>query len=456
MKLSVVILAAGKGTRMYSDIPKVLHAVAGKPLLEHIVDTCQQLSPQQIIAVHGYKGDRVQAALSHKSVQWVKQEEQLGTGHAVLKALSKVNPGNKVLILCGDAPLIQADSLCRLVNLVTDEKQIALMTAILLDATGYGRIVRNTQQQLVKIVECKDTNSEQANIQEINTGIYCVPQTLLQRWLGQLNTNNSQGEYYLTDIIAMAVNDDIAINTSHPSDTNEILGANNRLQLTQIERIYQFQQAQNLLAQGVTLYDPNRFDCRGNLSVGKDVTIDVNVIVEGNVKIGNGCKIGANVILKNVELADGVEVHPFSHLEHTTVASEAVIGPYARLRPGSEIGAKAKVGNFVEIKKSRLGEKSKVNHLSYIGDAVIGEHVNIGAGVITCNYDGVHKYQTRIDDGAFIGSDSQLVAPVSIGKGAFIAAGSTITKDAPEDKLSIARAKQITITSWKKPQKKEK
>lgn len=455
MGLSVIVLAAGQGKRMHSDLPKVLHPIAGKPLLEHIVQSVLTLKPEQVIVVHGYEGALVKESLKHYKLDWVEQSEQLGTGHAVKCALPLLKEHNQVLILCGDVPLIGQDTLENLCQAVENEDEMALLVAQVDDPAGYGRIIRDSSKKVIAIVETKDAKPEQYRINEINAGVYLVPGQLLKRWLPALKNQNAQKEYYLTDIVKMAVSESIAIVTGEPSDVFEIQGVNDRLQLAELERIYQGQQAQALMEQGVTLADPNRFDLRGEVSVGKDVFIDVNVILEGKVSIGDRCTIGPNTVLKNVNLGEGVRIEAFSHIEEAVIADAAVIGPYARLRPGSDIRAGARVGNFVEVKKSVIGKHSKVNHLSYIGDAELGESVNIGAGTITCNYDGVNKFKTIIGDRVFIGSDSQLVAPVEIGADAFIGAGSTITKDAPAGQLTVSRAKQVTIAGWKKPEKKD-
>lgn len=451
MELSIVILAAGQGTRMRSTLPKVLRPVAGRPLLEHIVQTCSRLSPDQIIVIHGYKGDIVKEAMQAYNIDWVEQKEQLGTGHAVKCALPVLKPGNQVLVLYGDVPLISEVTLKNFCEAVKSDDKIGLMTAFVDDPSGYGRILRDMHKGVAGIVEEKDATEEQRLIDEVNTGIYLISTFLLNKWLPVLQPHNAQNELYLTDLIKMAVDEKVVVVTVEPQYAFEVQGANDRAQLATLERHYQFLQAEQLMAQGVTLLDPLRLDVRGDVQVGTDVTIDVNVLLEGNVVIGDNCTIGANVILKDVQLADNVLVDAFSHLEAATVESDAIIGPYARLRPGSDIKAGAKIGNFVEVKKSVIGKKSKVNHLSYVGDAELGEGVNIGAGTITCNYDGVNKFKTKIGNRVFVGSNSQLVAPVEVGDDAFIAAGSTITKNAPAGKLTLSRAPQKIIEGWKKP-----
>jgi len=455
MELSIVILAAGRGTRMMSDLPKVLHTLAGKPLLEHVVQTALTLKPDQIIVIYGYQGEQLKARLKDYAIEWVEQKEQLGTGHAVACALPLLKDNNQVLILCGDVPLIHSETLQRFYQSVKNKDQLGLMTARLEQPASYGRIVRDAAGHVLRIVEAKDATPEQLQIQEINPAIYLVATPLLKSWLPVLQNNNAQQEYYFTDIVNMAATQHIDIVTTEPAYLSEIQGVNDRAQLAALERIYQRQQAEKFMKQGVTLADPQRFDVRGEVTIANDVFIDVNVVLQGKVDIASGCTIGPNTVLKNVTLGKNVGIEAFSYLEGAVVAENAVVGPYARLRPGSDIRAGAKVGNFVEIKKSVIGKKSKVSHLSYIGDAELGEDVNIGAGTITCNYDGVNKFKTIIGNRVFVGSDSQLVAPVEIGDDAFIGAGSTITKNAPAGKLTISRAKQMTIDGWQKPLKKE-
>lgn len=452
MGLTVVILAAGEGKRMCSSLPKVLHPLAGKPLLAHVIATAKALDPEQIIVVYGHKGTQVKEAITDQAITWVVQDQQLGTGHAVQTALPKIKPGNQVLVLCGDVPLINVTTLRSLCSAAT-AKEVALMVVNLKKPEQYGRILRDKHDSVVGIVEAKDATPEQLLITEINTGIYLLPEAKLQKWLPALKANNAQTEYYLTDVVRLAVADGVKITTIEPATPIETLGVNTKAQLAELERAYQCLQAHSLMEKGVTLLDPQRFDLRGKVTVGEDVIIDVNVIFEGKVVIGDRCVIGANTILKNVVLGDDVEIKAFSYCEEAKIDNHCLIGPYARLRPGAELKAGVKVGNFVEIKKSVIDEGSKVNHLSYVGDAKVGKQVNIGAGTITCNYDGVHKFQTTIEDNVFVGSNVQLIAPVTLGRGATIGAGSTISKDAPADKLTVSRAKQVTIDAWKRPEK---
>ncbi len=452
-QLSVVILAAGKGTRMYSDLPKVLHPIAGKPMVKHVIDTAKQLSAKQIHLIYGHGGDLLQQRLSSEPVNWVLQAEQLGTGHAMQQAAPFFADDENILMLYGDAPLITPATLEKLIA-AKPENGIALLTVVLDNPTGYGRIIRENGS-VVAIVEQKDANPEQLKIQEINTGVMVASGASFKKWLSQLDNNNAQGEYYITDVIAMANRDGYKVEAVQASDLMEVEGANNRLQLAALERYYQKTQAEKLLLAGVTLIDPARFDLRGTVTHGKDVVIDVNVILEGDIKLGNNVKIGAGAILKNVVLGDNVEIKPYSVLEDSVIGESADVGPFARLRPGTELAAKAHVGNFVEIKKSTIGVGSKVGHLTYIGDSEIGTNVNIGAGTITCNYDGANKFKTIIGDNVFVGSDTQLVAPVTVANGATIGAGSTITKDVAADELVITRVPQRHIQGWQRPTKKK-
>ena len=402
--------------------------------------------------IYGHGGEQVQQAIGDPGVEWILQAEQLGTGHAVQQAMPNVADDEIVLVLYGDVPLLDSNTLALLVEHADDS--LCLLTVHLDDPAGYGRIVRNEHGQVVAIIEHKDATDQQRRITEVNTGILAVNGGRLRGWLEQLENNNAQGEYYLTDIIAMAVADGIPIEVSHPADVNEVLGVNSRRQLAELERVYQLQQAGRLMDQGVSLVDPNRIDIRGRLDCGKDVTLDVNVIIEGNVVLGDNVRIGANCLLKNCELADGVEVLSMSVIEQARIGTGSRIGPFARIRPGTELAANTHIGNFVELKNSQVGEGTKINHLSYIGDTGIGAHSNVGAGVITCNYDGANKHRTEIGDDTFIGSDSQLVAPVKIGDGATIGAGTTLTGDAPAGDLTLSRIKQKTIKGWKRPTKK--
>lgn len=455
MNISTIILGAGKGTRMRSDKPKVLHAIADKPMLKHVYDMSQQLPNNAITIVYGHGGDLLKNTFADLKANWAEQREQLGTGHAVQQALPFINEKDVALILYADVPLLKLATVERLLALANDNT-LALLTVNLNDPMGYGRIVRDLHAQVEKIVEEKDASVQEKTIQEVNTGIMAVPGTHLKKWLQALKNNNAQGEYYLTDIIEMAVADNVAVVTAQPDHEDEVLGVNNRAQLNYLERAYQMQQANALMAQGVTLMDASRFDLRGEIiSVGQDVIIDVNVIFEGSVTLGNNVRIGANCCIKNAVIADDVEILPNCVIEDAEVGVGTRIGPFARLRPGTVLADHVHVGNFVEIKKSTIAKGSKVNHLSYIGDTTMGGNVNVGAGTITCNYDGVNKFQTIIEDNVFIGSNSQLIAPVTLAKNATIGAGSTITKDAPESQLTLSRAKQVSITGWERPVKKE-
>lgn len=449
MSLNVVILAAGKGTRMRSDLPKVLHPIAHKSMVQHVIDTANSLGSQAIQLVYGYGADKLQAALGEQTLNWVLQAEQLGTGHAVAQANPNINDDDTVLILYGDVPLIQQSTLESLLA-AREKNGLAILTVNLTNPTGYGRIVREFGK-VVGIVEQKDANADQLKITEVNTGIMAVPGKQLKAWLNRLSNNNAQGEYYLTDIIAMAHADGVAITTSQPQSAIEVEGANNRVQLAQLERAYQARAAEKLMLEGANLRDPARIDIRGDVTVGMDVMIDINVIFQGKVVLGNNVTIGAGAILINCDIADNAEIKPYTIVEGAKLGQAASAGPFARLRPGAELKQDAHIGNFVEIKKSILGVGSKAGHLSYIGDAVIGAGVNIGAGTITCNYDGANKFITTIEDGVFVGSDTQLVAPVTIGKNATLGAGSTITKDVAEDELVITRVKQRHIAGWQRP-----
>ncbi|WP_349568959.1 bifunctional UDP-N-acetylglucosamine diphosphorylase/glucosamine-1-phosphate N-acetyltransferase GlmU [Azotobacter salinestris] len=451
MSLDIVILAAGQGTRMRSALPKVLHPVAGNSMLGHVVATARQLAPQGIHVVIGHGAERVRERLAADDLNFVLQAEQLGTGHAVAQALPALS-AERVLILYGDVPLIEADTLQRLLAQVGPER-LALLTVDLVDPSGYGRIIRDEAGQVVAIVEHKDASPGQRAICEGNTGILAVPGARLADWLGRLSNDNAQGEYYLTDVIAMAVADGLTIATEQPQDAMEVQGANDRLQLAQLERHYQLRAARRLMAQGVTLRDPARFDLRGEVSVGRDVLIDVNVILEGRVTIEDGVEIGPNCTIKDSTLRRGAQVKANSHLEGAELGEGADCGPFARLRPGAVLKAKAHVGNFVELKNAVLGEGAKAGHLSYLGDAEIGARTNIGAGTITCNYDGANKFRTVMGEDVFIGSNSALVAPVTLGDGATTGAGSVITEDVPAGNLALGRGRQRNIEGWKRPEK---
>lgn len=450
--LSVVILAAGKGTRMYSDLPKVLHPIAGKPMVKHVIDTAKQLGAHNIHLVYGHGGDLMQQRLANEPVNWVLQTEQLGTGHAMQQAAPFFADDENILMLYGDAPLITKTTLEKLIAAKPD-KGIALLTVVLDNPTGYGRILRENGN-VVGIVEQKDANAEQLKIQEVNTGVMVSDGASFKKWLTQLNNNNAQGEYYMTDVIALANRDGCQVAAVQAADLMEVEGANNRLQLVALEQYFQQKQARELLLAGVMLLDPNSFKLRGELTHGKDVEIDMNVILKGKVRLGNRVKIGAGCVLTNCDIGDDVEIKPYSVLEDTSVGANAAIGPFSRLRPGTELAENTHVGNFVEIKKAQIGKGSKVNHLTYVGDAEIGKDCNIGAGVITCNYDGANKFKTIIGDNVFIGSDSQLVAPVTIESGATIGAGSTIRDNVRHDELVTTRVPQKHIQGWERPKKK--
>lgn len=452
--LNIVILAAGKGTRMKSDLPKVLHPLAGRPLIAHVLAAADQLGPQSICVIYGHGGETLPQALGRPDLAWARQEPQLGTGHAVQQAVPHLDKSALCLILYGDVPLTRPETLQEM-TLIARDGAIALLTVQLDNPSGYGRIVRNARGQVERIVEQKDATPEELQIKEVNTGILCLPAGKLAGWLSRLDNKNAQGEYYLTDVIGMAAAEGERVIPCHPAAEWEVLGINSRAQLAELERLHQRNQAQQLMAEGVTLIDPSRIDVRGTLRCGRDVQIDINAIFEGDVILGDGVQIGANCVLKNAELAAGVQLKPFCHLEGAKVGANAVIGPYARLRPGTELAEETHIGNFVELKNTQVGFNSKINHLSYVGDASVGCKVNIGAGTITCNYDGANKHRTVIEDEAFIGSDTQLVAPVTVGKGATLGAGTTLTKDAPAGQLTLSRAKQLTFSGWQRPLKKK-
>jgi len=452
MLLEVIILAAGKGTRMRSDMPKVLHPLAGKPMLVHAIEQAQQLEPTHTHIIVGHGAEQVEAQVKPLGAQCVPQEQQLGTGHAVAQAMPKVDNDATVLVLYGDVPLVPA----ALMQQLADESMqggLAILTVSLDDSTGYGRIVRNDQGDIQAIVEHKDANPEQRQIKEINTGILAAKASLLNSWLPRIESNNAQGEIYLTDIVAMAVADGVNISHLQPEFPQQTQGVNDRVQLAELERWYQLQQANQLLRDGVQLADPNRFDLRGELTTGKDIFIDINAVIEGKVHLEDGVHIGPNCHIKNAHIGAGTKVLANSVIDQANVAERCNIGPFARLRPGTVLEEGAKIGNFVETKKTTLGKGSKANHFTYLGDTAVGENVNIGAGTITCNYDGVNKFQTIIKDGAFIGSNSSIVAPVTIGAGATVGAGSTITKDVADNNLAIARGKQRNLATWAKPVK---
>ncbi|MBI3561087.1 MAG: bifunctional UDP-N-acetylglucosamine diphosphorylase/glucosamine-1-phosphate N-acetyltransferase GlmU [Gammaproteobacteria bacterium] len=453
LPLSIVVLAAGQGTRMRSTLPKVLHPLAGKPLLQHVIDTARQLLPQRILIVYGHGGAEVRRRMNASDLHWVEQAQQLGTGHAMAQTLPELADESVSLVLYGDVPLIQHTTLRPLVASAQAGK-LALLTVNLTDPRGYGRIVRDAQAAVQCIVEEKDASAEQKRITEVNTGILAAHSDKLRQWLAQLNSNNAQGEYYLTDIIAMAVQQGIAVQTSQPQTATEVLGVNSRGQLAELERVYQRQQAEQFMAQGVSFRDPARVDFRGEVSFGRDVEVDINCIFSGKVTIGDNVRIGAGSIISNSQIESGVEILPLCVIEDTHIGSHSRVGPYSRLRPGAVLKGDNHIGNFVEIKNSEIGLGSKVNHLSYVGDTQMGGKVNIGAGTITANYDGANKHRTIIQDHASTGSNTVLVAPVTVGKGATIGAGSVITKQAPAEKLTLTRAKQITVEGWQRPSKK--
>jgi bifunctional UDP-N-acetylglucosamine pyrophosphorylase/glucosamine-1-phosphate N-acetyltransferase len=453
--MNIVILAAGQGKRMYSALPKVLHPIAGKPMLGHVLDTVQKMDSTVkpcIVLGHGQEAVKAYLNKNHSNFTIAIQAEQQGTGHAVMQALPYLNEDASTLILYGDVPLIQANTLKDLLLLAQDET-LVILTQELENPTGYGRIVRSLEGDVTGIVEEKDATVEVKQVREINTGMMACPTKELRQWLSQIQPNNAQGEYYLTDIVGLAAGQGLPIRTMMPQYGFEVEGVNSRVQLAALERTWQTHQAEKLLLKGVTLIDPQRIDIRGDFNCSNDVTIDIGCIFEGQVEIAGNVHIGPYCVIKDSKIGSHTQIKAFSHLDGAVVGESAVIGPYARLRPGTEIDEQAHIGNFVEVKNSRIGKGSKANHLSYIGDAQVGSRVNIGAGTITCNYDGVNKHQTIIEDNAFIGSDTQLVAPVTVGKGATIGAGTTLTKNAPEDKLTISRAKQLSV-EWKRPQKK--
>ncbi len=454
MNLEVVVLAAGKGTRMYSDTPKVLHKIGGKPMLAHVIDVAAQLQAKKTWLVIGYGGEKIKMHFAAQdALGWVEQTEQLGTGHAVMQAMPHINTNSQVLILYGDVPLLRRETLQQLLGKLVSAP-VAILTLNTRSPFGLGRIIRDANGAVVAIVEEKDASAEQKAITEINSGIIAVTASHLQRWLSQLTTSNAQGEYYLTDIIALAKQDGERIETLITDDALQVQGVNNRLQLAELERYYQIQRARSLASDGVTISDPQRLDIRGELAVGKDVEIDINVILEGRIQIGNRVSIGPNVVIKNASIGDDAKILANSIIEDSQIGAQCSVGPFARIRPGTVLKDKAKVGNFVETKKATIGKGSKVSHLSYIGDATLGNDVNIGAGTITCNYDGVNKFQTQIEDGVFVGSNTALVAPVKLGKNVTVGAGSTITGDVPDDNLAVARGRQKNIEGWKKPTKK--
>ncbi|SDX46368.1 bifunctional UDP-N-acetylglucosamine pyrophosphorylase / Glucosamine-1-phosphate N-acetyltransferase [Allochromatium warmingii] len=454
MKTGIVILAAGQGKRMRSRQPKVLHPLAGQPLLAHVLTAARALNPARIVVVHGHGGEQVRAALTDADCIWVEQAEQRGTGHAVIQAMPTLTDLDRVLVLYGDVPLIAPETLRRLVALASTTP-LAVLTAELTDPSGYGRILRDAAGQVVRIVEDKDATPDERSIREINTGFLVADRAHLASWLEQIDDHNAQGEYYLTDVIALAARDGVAVATTQPAALHEVAGVNDRVQLAELERIYQRQQAESLMRSGVTLADPTRFDLRGQLDAEPDVFIDINVIIAGRVRLAAGVRIGPNCVLTDCDIGAETEILANCVIESAQVGANARIGPFARLRPEARLADDTHVGNFVEIKKTQLGRGSKVNHLTYLGDAEVGAGVNVGAGTITCNYDGVNKSKTQIGDGAFIGSNTALVAPVTVGAGATIGAGSVITRDAPAEQLTVSRAKQMTLAGWQRPRKRQ-
>jgi bifunctional UDP-N-acetylglucosamine pyrophosphorylase / glucosamine-1-phosphate N-acetyltransferase len=453
MPLSVVILAAGQGKRMKSDLPKVLQPLAGRPLLAHVLDTAAGLEAAATHVVYGHGGEQVLQAFKGRDVHWALQAEQHGTGHAVMQAMPHIADDHLVLVLYGDVPLVQLDTLARLVAAAGPDA-VSLLSVMLPDPAGYGRIVRDGAGNVVRIVEHKDANAKERAIHESNTGLMCVPAGKLKGWLAALRNDNAQGEYYLTDIVVMAVRSGCQVHAVVAPTVTEVLGVNDKVQLAELESAYRRQRATALMLEGVTIVDPARFDARGPVSAGRDVYIDVNVVLEGRVQLGNRVRIGPNVVIRDSEIGDDVEIHANCVLDRAVVGARSIVGPFARLRPDARLHEDVHVGNFVEVKKSELMRGAKANHLTYLGDATVGEKVNVGAGTITCNYDGANKWRTEIGAGAFIGSGTMLVAPVKVGAGATIGAGSTITRDTPDDKLTLERSKQVTIDAWQRPQKK--
>ncbi|OFZ66065.1 MAG: UDP-N-acetylglucosamine diphosphorylase/glucosamine-1-phosphate N-acetyltransferase [Betaproteobacteria bacterium RBG_16_56_24] len=450
--LNIVILAAGKGTRMYSDKPKVLHALAGKPLVQHVLDCAAGLSPQQICVVYGHGGEAVPQAMQQYRAIFVIQEPQLGTGHAVQQAMPHLSNDSQTMVLYGDVPLVQHSTLHQMQQAGGG---LVLLTINLDNPTGYGRILRNDEGDVLGIVEEKDATPEQREITEVNTGILLAPTNELRGWLAKLQNNNVQGEYYLTDIVAMAVQQGVTVHTVQPAHEWEIHGINSKLQLALLERTWQLVEATRLMARGVTLIDPARIEVRGKMDCGRDVEIDVGCVFEGSVSLGDNVRVGAYSVIRNASIGYGTSIAPYSHIDGSEVGADCRIGPYARLRPGTKLDNGVHIGNFVEVKNSEIAANSKANHLSYIGDSTVGKRVNIGAGTITCNYDGANKHRTVIEDDVFVGSNTQLVAPVTVGKGGTIGAGSTITRDTPEGELTVSRSKQTTIKGWKRPVKKK-
>ena len=453
--MEVIVLAAGQGKRMRSVLPKVLQPLAAKPMLGHVLDTARALEARRIVVVYGHGGEVVREALDAPDLAWARQDPPQGTGHAVQQAMPLVEDGDIALILYGDVPLIGVPTLQRLMA-AAGERQMALLTVHMADPTGYGRILCDAAGQVTRIVEEKDATPDERRVTEVNTGILAAPVERLRHWLANLKNDNAQGEYYLTDIIAMAVAEGMPVVTTQPDAFEETLGVNNKTQLAELERIHQRNIARGLTDAGVTVIDPARLDVRGELVCGRDVEIDINCVFEGRVELGDGVRIGPNCVIRNATLGAGTKVAAFSQIEDTVMGEACVIGPYARTRPGTVLGTDVHLGNFVEVKNSNISDHSKANHLAYVGDADIGKRVNVGAGTITCNYDGANKFRTIIEDDVFIGSDTQLVAPVRVGRGATLGAGTTLSKDAPAEQLTVSRAKQVSVEGWKRPVKAKK
>jgi len=453
MPLEIVILAAGQGKRMRYNLPKILHTLAGRPLLSHVLDTARALAPRRVIVVHGNGAEQVRSAFADAQVDWALQAEQLGTGHAVQQALPSISPDADVLILYADVPLVRSDTLKRLLDGGRDG--LAVMTAELADPTGYGRIVRRGSGNVARIVEQRDASAAELALREVNAGFMAMSARRLAGWLGKLTNRNAQREYYLTDVVSLAVGEGVPVRAVKVDDPWEVAGVNSKRELAALERQYQLKEADRLLGEAVTLADPARIDVRGELTCGADVAIDVNCVFEGKVNLADGVRIGPNCLLRNVRVGAGTQILPFSHLEDSEIGARCRLGPYARLRPGNSLDDEVHVGNFVELKASRIGKGSKANHLSYIGDSEVGAAVNVGAGTITCNYDGAAKHRTIIEDECFIGSDTTLVAPVRVARGSYIGAGSTINKDTPAGQLTLSRARQVSLPAWKPPKKKK-
>ncbi len=450
--LNIVILAAGKGSRMHSDLPKVLHRLAGRPLLGHVISAARRLDPARLLVVYGHGGEALPDAFPDAGLSWINQAQQLGTGHALQQAAGELDENGVTLVLYGDVPLISVETLHALLA-ATESGSVGLLTVVLPDPAGYGRIRRDAQGRVTAIVEHKDADEAERAIREINTGIMALPNSRLKLWLAALRNDNAQGEFYLTDVIAMAVAEGVDVSTCQPGRHWEVLGVNSAAQLAHLERLLQHEIASTLMERGVRLADPKRIDVRGELTCGRDVSIDANCIFEGDVVLGDNVSVGANCVLRDTAVAAGTRIAPFSLIEEARIGAGGRIGPFARIRPGTALAEDVHIGNFVEVKNSQVDRGSKINHLSYVGDATVGQRVNIGAGTITCNYDGANKHRTVIEDEAFIGSDTQLVAPVTVGRGATIGAGATITRDAPAEQLTLSRAKQVSIPGWKRPTK---